>query len=234
MRLHFALPVLAALALVACGDESEQAQIPELNEYDSPVPEAPVDEAVVDEPTDLTPAQQTTEAVEDAADAVAQAAETFAGVAAERLNELASDPNVQGAVEGLSGAAQNLSDQVAEQLASDEGQAVVGVLNALVGEAATAVEGAAQAIEQQVATEAPNVDWQSTYAAEVPFYNLSDASVQAFTQPDPNSVVVGEVAPGGGGFIETCNASLDWCLIPFGGEGQSGWVDMQAFGGVAN
>lgn len=234
MRISLLVPVLAALALAACGDESEQSQIPELNEYDSPVPQAPEEEVAADVPTDLTPTQDTAQAVEDAADAVAQAAERVAGVAAEQLNELASDPNVQSAVEGLSGAAQSLGDQVTEQLSSEQGQAAIGVLNALVGEAATAVEGAAQAIEQQVATVAPDVDWQSTYAAEVPFYNLSDAPVQAFTQPDPNSAAVGDVAPGSGGFIETCNATLDWCLIPFGEDGQTGWVDMQAFGGVAN
>jgi SH3-like domain-containing protein len=78
-----------------------------------------------------------------------------------------------------------------------------------------------------------DVDWQSAFSPDVPYYNLSEEPVTAYTEPN-GTEVAGTVAPGSGGFIETCNQTLDWCLIPLGGEGQSGWVDMEAFGGVAN
>lgn len=233
MRLHFALPVLAALTLVACGDENEQAQIPELNEYDSPVPEAPADDVAQEAPTDLAPAdqavQETTQALSEAADAVSEAAQTVAGVAAEQLDQFAEGQTVA----ELGTAAQGFAEQVSEQVSGGAGGALGG-LNALVGEAAGALEDAARAVQEEVAAASPEVDWQRTYAAEVPFYNLSETAVNAYRQPDLNSAVVGEVAPGDGGFIQTCNATLDWCLIPFGEGNASGWVDMSAFGGVAN
>ncbi|MFK7792894.1 MAG: hypothetical protein AB8B88_09525 [Devosiaceae bacterium] len=242
MRLSFAFPLVAALALAACDDQnSDQANVPELNEYDSPVPEpvTPDDSDVVADvaPTDLTPTQQ-------AVDVVEEAAGTLATLAADQLNDITDGQPVGEAAQELvgdvanalteqvSGATQGLS-QVGDQVSDGAGGAL-GALSALVDDAAGAVEEAAQAVQDEVAAVTPDVDWQSTYAAEVPFYNLGEADVSAYSEAGGVGEVVGTVQPGAGGFIETCNATLDWCLIPFGEDGQSGWVNMAPFGGVAN
>ncbi|MEO0382160.1 MAG: hypothetical protein AAF234_01295 [Pseudomonadota bacterium] len=263
MRIRYAIiPVLAALVLAACDDQNtDQAEAPELNEYDSPVPEAPApeDEVADAPPTDLTPTEQ-------AVDAVEEAAGTLATLATEQLNEitngqpideaaseLASDvvtslsDQLDNASEGLSQVASDLAgaasetadaaqDAVADDMAAGQTAAeeVASDVATTTGDAVDAVQDAAQDLAA-AATEAltPDVGWQSTFSAEVPFYNLSEEPVMAYTEAN-GTEVAGTVAPGGGGFIETCNEALDWCLIPFGENGETGWVAMEPFGGVAN
>ncbi|MFN3226720.1 MAG: hypothetical protein ACE360_10795 [Hyphomicrobiales bacterium] len=255
-RLLALLPLTAALLLAACDDQNaDQAEGPELNEYDSPEPAAPTseEEEVADAPpTDLTPAEEAVDIVQDAAGALTN-------LAAEQLNqvtdgqpldeaasELASDvvtslsDQLENASEGLSqiandlaGAASETADAVqegAQDLASDAATTA--------GDAVEATQDAAQEASQELAAAADevmtaDVDWQSAFSPDVPYYNLSEEPVTAYTEPN-GTEVAGTVAPGSGGFIETCNESLDWCLVPFGEDGESGWVDMSAFGGVAN
>jgi uncharacterized phage infection (PIP) family protein YhgE len=251
-RLLALLPLTAALLLAACDDQNaDQAEGPELNEYDSPEPAVPAseEEEVADAPpTDLTPAEEAVDIVQDAAGALTN-------LAAEQLNqvtdgqpldeaasELASDvvtslsDQLENASEGLSQIANDLAGA-----ASETADAVQEGAQDLASDAATtagdAVDATQDAVEELAAAAdeamTADVDWQSTYAAEVPFYNLSDEPVTAYTEPN-GTEVAGIVAPGSGGFIETCNESLDWCLIPFGADGERGWVEMEAFGGVAN
>ncbi|MEQ8658540.1 MAG: hypothetical protein RIC24_14660 [Hyphomicrobiales bacterium] len=263
MRIRYAIiPVLAALALAACDDQNtDQAEAPELNEYDSPVPETPAPEDQIADapPTDLTPAEQ-------AVDAVEEAAGTLATLATEQLNEitngqpideaaseLASDAvnalseQVNNAGEGLSRLAGDLAgvasetadtaqDAVADDVAAGQTAAeeVASDVATTTGNAVDTVQDVAQDLAAAAAEAlTPDVDWQSTFSPDVPYYNLSEAPVTAYTEPN-GIEVAGTVAPGGGGFIETCNEALDWCLIPFGDNDETGWVDMTAFGGVAN
>lgn len=255
-RLFALLPLTAALLLAACDDQNaDQAEGPELNEYDSPEPAAPPseEEEVADAPpTDLTPAEEAVDIVQDAAGALTN-------LAAEQLNqvtdgqpideaasELASDvvtslsEQLNSASESLSEVASDLAGAASETAdAAQEGaQDLASDAATTAGEAVEATQDAAQEARQELATAADevmtaDVDWQSAFSPDVPYYNLSEESVTAFTEPN-GTEVAGTVAPGGGGFIETCNASLDWCLIPFGEDGESGWVEMEPFGGVAN
>lgn len=263
MRIRYAvLPLLAALILAGCDDQNaDQAEAPELNEYDSPEPVAPAPEEEVADapPTDLTPTQEAVDIVQDAAGALTElAAEQLNDVTNgqpldEAASELASDAvnalseQVNNAGEGLSrlandlaGAASDTADAAQEAVADDAaaGQAaaedVANDVATTTGNAVDAVQDAAQDLAA-AATEAltADVDWQSAFSPDVPYYNLSEAPVTAYTEAN-GTEVAGTVAPGGGGFIETCNEALDWCLIPFGENGETGWVDMTAFGGVAN
>ncbi|MGD1888104.1 MAG: hypothetical protein ACFB01_13465 [Cohaesibacteraceae bacterium] len=219
------LSVGALLVLAACdqqaeetdtGDENGSTPTEEVASVEDPTPEA--EQAAEDAPTDLTPTEQ-------APDAVTQAAETLTTIAVDQINQITDGQPVEQV-------AQDMVDQAREQLTGQADNAA-DTLTALVGEVASQVEQAAEAVQDEVAART-EVDWQSSYSAEVPFYNLSDQPVSAFSEAGGVGDVIGTVAPGGGGFIETCNATLDWCLIPFGDEGQRGWVAMDAFGGVAN
>lgn len=80
---------------------------------------------------------------------------------------------------------------------------------------------------------APSI-WQQSFSPDVPYYNISAKPVVARLSPELSSPPVGSIAPKNGGFIKTCTAAADWCEIGFGGKGQTGWVDMKAFGGFAN
>lgn len=75
--------------------------------------------------------------------------------------------------------------------------------------------------------------WQKRLSPDVPYYNITGAAVSARAAPELTSPPVASVPPGGGGYIKTCTQAADWCEIGFGGDGQTGWVDMKAFGGVA-
>ncbi len=221
MRFAAALTLVAALALAACDNSNdEQAEVPELNEYDSPVPEPNDEESAepTEPPTEPTPQEQALEVVQDAANELAT-------IAADQINELTDG-------RPLDEAAEDVANQVAERVA-ERTDGAADAIGALVGQVASQVEQAAQAVQEELAA-TDEVAWQSTYSPEVPFYNLGDEPVPAYSEPAGLGELVGTVEPGAGGFIETCNVTLDWCLLPFGEDGLSGWVDMTAFGGVAN
>jgi|GEM_PF-5227423 len=75
--------------------------------------------------------------------------------------------------------------------------------------------------------------WTSIYAADQRYINRSNIAVTVFSQADPTSAPTGSVNPGGGGFIETCNADASWCKLAYGGLGARGWVNMTPFFGDA-
>jgi hypothetical protein len=220
MTRQFALiPLCATLMLLAACGEQQTAEAP--NEYDVGPAQVPA----------------TTEAP--------VAAETAPAEVGEPL--VIRVPSVEGLQETVAQAAEQVADAANQVRDAAAGQiSAIAQSQPAADTAATAgglVQGVASAITSQLNAPVPSqpadviasaVHWQSTYAAEVPFYNLSDEPVTAYSQAAGMGDIIGTVEPGGGGFIETCNATLDWCLIPFGEEGQSGWVDMMPFGGVAN
>ncbi|GAB5510666.1 MAG: hypothetical protein Rhims3KO_20670 [Hyphomicrobiales bacterium] len=208
------ISLLAALSLAACNDESAEAP----NEYDvGPTEEAaPAEEPVVEEteaaepivitvPTAEQVVEQVSETAEQVVEQASQVTEDIREAASEQLNELTDgQPAMEAAEEAVQGVATAIGDQ----------------LSALVPDQDAAEEVMAE------------VDWQSTYAAEVPFYNLSEQAVDAYDGPEDGAVVA-SVGPGEGGYIETCNATLDWCALSIG-DGSTVWVEMEPFGGVAN
>lgn len=208
------ISLLAALSLAACNDESAEAP----NEYDvGPTEEAaPAEEPVAEEteaaepivitvPTAEQVVEQVSETAEQVVEQASQVTEDIREAASEQLNELTDgQPAMEAAEEAVQGVATAIGDQ----------------LSALVPDQDAAEEVMAE------------VDWQSTYAAEVPFYNLSEQAVDAYDGPEDGAVVA-SVGPGEGGYIETCNATLDWCALSIG-DGSTVWVEMEPFGGVAN
>lgn len=208
------ISLLAALSLAACNDESAEAP----NEYDvGPTEEAaPAEEPVAEEteaaepivitvPTAEQVVEQVSETAEQVVEQASQVTEDIREAASEQLNELTDgQPAMEAAEEAVQGVATAIGDQ----------------LSALVPDQDAAEEVMAE------------VDWQSTYAAELPFYNLSEQAVDAYDGPDDGAVVA-SIGPGEGGYIETCNATLDWCALSIG-DGSTVWVEMEPFGGVAN
>lgn len=208
------ISLLAALSLAACNDESAEAP----NEYDvGPTEEAaPAEEQVAEEteapepivitvPTAEQVVEQVSETAEQVVEQASQVTEDIREAASEQLNELTDgQPAMEAAEEAVQGVATAIGDQ----------------LSALVPDQDAAEEVMAE------------VDWQSTYAAEVPFYNLGEQAVDAYDGPDVGAVVA-SIGPGEGGYIETCNATLDWCALSIG-DGSTVWVEMEPFGGVAN
>lgn len=208
------ISLLAALSLAACNDESAEAP----NEYDvGPTEEAaPAEEQVTEEtevaepivitvPTAEQVVEQVSETAEQVVEQASQVTEDIREAASEQLNELTDgQPAMEAAEEAVQGVATAIGDQ----------------LSALVPDQDAAEEVMAE------------VDWQSTYAAEVPFYNLGEQAVDAYDGPDDGTVVA-SIGPGEGGYIETCNGTLDWCALSIG-DGSTVWVEMEPFGGVAN
>ncbi|MEM1287734.1 MAG: hypothetical protein AAGH60_05235 [Pseudomonadota bacterium] len=239
------LALSAALALAACGDNTEEeATAPAETEAvaaEEAAPPAEEDVAAEQAPTDLTPEEPTI---------VEQAANEVQELATEQLNQvLEGQPldeagqelleNVQDrAVEVLTGAqavAGDAADATAE-VAADPGAAVENAVEGAGDAASSLLEQAASAVEdaaEEVAT-ATAPAWHSAFSPDVPYYNISDAAVSAFAEASASSEAIGTVEPGGGGFIEACNDDNTWCRVPFGSDGQVGWVDMSAFGGNAN
>lgn len=206
------IPILAALVLAACNDQSAEAP----NEYDvgpteeaAPAPESVAEEPEVGEPIVITvPSveviQETaTNVAEQTADQIGQAAEQLTDLANEQLEALNEQPAVEAAGEAVQGVATAIGDQ----------------LSALVPD---------QTADEMMA----DVEWQASFSPDIPYYNMSDAPVMAYDAPEGTEVVA-TLAQGEGGFIETCNEALDWCEISLG-DGSTAWVDMSVFGGVAN
>lgn len=216
------ISLLSALVLAACNDESAEAP----SEYDvGPTEEAApaeepandADETAEDDTITITlpspeavrdsvseTADQVVEQASDMADQAVEAAETLRERAAEEINEMTDGRDV---------------GEVAEEAVQDVATAITNQLDALVPD---------QDAEEVMA----EVDWQSTYSAEVPFYNLGDQAVDAYDSPEDGTSVA-SIGPGEGGYIQTCNETLDWCALSIG-DGSTVWVEMEPFGGVAN
>lgn len=229
----------------------------------APVEEPAVEEEGVADapPTDLTPTEQAVSVVEQAAETLGTLAAdqlnqmTDGQPLDEAASELASDvvtslsEQVNSASEGLSqiasdlaGAASETADAAQEEVADDvaagqtAAEEVASDVASTTDEAVDSVQGVASAIGDQLSALVPDqpadVDWQTSFSPDVPYYNLSEEPVMAYDAPE-GTVVVATISQGQGGFIETCNAALDWCEIALG-DGSTGWVDMEPFGGVAN
>lgn len=77
-----------------------------------------------------------------------------------------------------------------------------------------------------------NGSWEKNLARDIPYFNMSPLPVAvysdaAFTQK------VGTLAPGEGGYIETCSDTDPVCKIAYAGSA-TGWVKMDRMGGVTN
>lgn len=79
--------------------------------------------------------------------------------------------------------------------------------------------------------EDPN--WTARYSPDIPYYNRSSEAVPATMGASPRTGLVGQVQPGEGGFIQTCELNSTYCKISFGGAGKAGYVNMDLMSGEA-
>lgn len=78
-----------------------------------------------------------------------------------------------------------------------------------------------------------DIHWHNKLSPDVPHYNVSDVEVTARAGPGLTSPPIGSVAVGGGGYIQACDAQVLWCELPLDGTGETGWVLIKDFGGMA-
>ena len=76
-------------------------------------------------------------------------------------------------------------------------------------------------------------NWQARYSPDVPYYNRTGEPIPATMGASPRTALVGQVQPGEGGFIQTCEKNSTFCKITFGGEGKAGYVNMDRMSGEA-
>ena len=74
-------------------------------------------------------------------------------------------------------------------------------------------------------------DWPLYYPSETPVRNLSQDLVPVLAEPVASAAVVGQVAPGAGGLIQTCaraeaGAAPRFCRVAVGSLNALGWVEM--------
>lgn len=252
---HAFLPLCAVLLLAAC----DQAPEPEATAESEPtaveetvaevvVEDAPQSEEVAAQaPTELAPppADPVEAVVEQATEVMQEAVDSVAQTATEQLNAVTDGQPLDEAASALvESAAEDVTALVTEQLPEGAAEAVTGLVAGLTGAAQDVADTAEQATNEATtevvtevveATQAPEAPapWTSSFSPDVPYYNTSDAPVNAFSSP-ADADIIGTVAPGAGGFIVDCNEAMDWCELPIDENGTLGWVNMNAFGGVAN
>lgn len=210
------LSLVACLTLAACDDpQNEQAQAPDAEasapeETETAANEVADEDASGETVTITVPsADEVRESVSEAADNVRAAGEDLRDRVSEQVEE-ATDGRTLG--------------EVAEDTATQVREAAEETAN----QVSTAVDEQLARLEEA----ADDAEWRSEYSAEIPYYNMSEEPVPGYAEANGTESIV-TIEPGSGGYIEACNENLDWCEISLG-DGTTAWVNISAFGGVAN
>ncbi|SNS00958.1 hypothetical protein [Antarctobacter heliothermus] len=74
--------------------------------------------------------------------------------------------------------------------------------------------------------------WERNVARDIPYFNMSALPVAVYSDVEFTQKT-GTLAPGEGGFIETCSDAKPVCKIASAGN-TAGWVKMDRMGGVSN
>jgi uncharacterized protein YceK len=77
-----------------------------------------------------------------------------------------------------------------------------------------------------------NGTWESNVARDIPYFNMSTAAIPIYSEPE-RETEIGSLAPGTGGYIETCSDAMPMCKVAYA-DAASGWVRMDHMGGVTN
>ncbi|ASP21381.1 hypothetical protein ANTHELSMS3_02726 [Antarctobacter heliothermus] len=74
--------------------------------------------------------------------------------------------------------------------------------------------------------------WERNVARDIPYFNMSALPVAVYSDVEFTQKT-GTLAPGEGGYIETCSDAKPVCKIASAGN-TTGWVKMDRMGGVSN
>ena len=74
--------------------------------------------------------------------------------------------------------------------------------------------------------------WQRNVAQDIPYFNMSSTPVTVYKETD-RTTKIGSLAPGEGGYIETCSDAEPICKITLA-DASNGWVMMDRMGGITN
>lgn len=86
--------------------------------------------------------------------------------------------------------------------------------------------------EVQPAPRVAGGSWERNVARDIPYYNMSALPVAIYSDSELTQKI-GTLAPGSGGFVETCSDARPVCKIAYAGTA-TGWVKMDRMGGVTN
>lgn len=74
--------------------------------------------------------------------------------------------------------------------------------------------------------------WESNVTRDIPYFNMSALPVAVYSDAKLTQKT-GTLAPGEGGYVETCSDAEPVCKISYASSA-SGWVKMDRMGGVSN
>jgi len=74
--------------------------------------------------------------------------------------------------------------------------------------------------------------WERNVARDIPYYNMSALPILVYSDAEFTQKV-GTLAPGEGGYIETCSDAEAVCKISYA-SASTGWIKMDRMGGLAN
>lgn len=70
------------------------------------------------------------------------------------------------------------------------------------------------------------VDWRRLYRTDVPYIHTGKGRVNMRQGAGTHRIVVAQLNPGGGGYVQGCTQDARWCLISVPPNGVEGWVSM--------
>ena len=101
-----------------------------------------------------------------------------------------------------------------------------------------ATRSAALSLSEPVRTVVPApgavaaTSWERNVARDIPYFNMSANALPIYTDAG-RKTKIGSLAPGAGGYVQTCSDAEPVCRIAFA-DSSVGWVRMDKMGGVPN
>lgn len=75
-------------------------------------------------------------------------------------------------------------------------------------------------------------NWRRDLPRNIAYFNMGDAAITVYDGAE-RTTQTGQLLPGEGGFIRTCDDTKPVCQMNFG-NGKSGWVAMSSMAGVSS
>ncbi|MBP0481843.1 hypothetical protein [Sagittula salina] len=81
--------------------------------------------------------------------------------------------------------------------------------------------------------EAPRAqNWRRDLPRNIAYFNMGDSGISIYDGSDATNAT-GQLLPGEGGYIQTCDDAKPMCKMNFG-NGRTGWVAMSSMAGVSS